>query len=83
MTKISGNEFDTAFHELRYQGDVAGQAIELRDDQYATKPQRLVELKIASSLFTDGTTAPNSWSLAASATQHLTTDIGCMAPCRE
>ena len=49
LRKIGGDELDAAFHELRDQGYIAGQAIELRYDQdgaeYAAKSQRLVELR--------------------------------------
>jgi hypothetical protein len=48
LREIGGDEFDAAFHELRDQSDVAGEAVKLGDHQdraeYATKPQRLVEL---------------------------------------
>ncbi len=49
LRKVCSNEFDAAFHKLCDQCDVAGQAVELRDNQdraeYATKPQRLVEVR--------------------------------------
>jgi hypothetical protein len=48
LREVGGNEFNPAFHKFRDQGDVAGQAVELGYNQdraeYATKPQRLIEL---------------------------------------